>query len=73
MVNSESRWNGIRIRWLQQQVSHGLIQLLWIDGASMEADALTKVLTPAALARARWALMNLCRVYGPLKQVTFSS
>ena len=68
MVASESRWNGIRIRWLQQQISHGLIKLLWIDGGSMLADVMTKVLTPKAFMVVRRMLMNLHRLYHGMHQ-----
>ena len=68
MVAGESRWNGIRIRWLQQQVSHGLIKLIWVDGGSMLADVMTKTLAPKAFMTVRRALMNLGRVFGYIHQ-----
>ena len=68
MVASESRWNGIRIRWLQQQVSHGLIKLLWVDGGSMLADVMTKILAPSAFMLIRRTLMNLDRIFGCVGQ-----
>ena len=68
MVASESRWNGIRIRWLQQQVSHGLIKLIWVDGGSMLADVMTKTLAPKTFMTVRRALMNLGRVFGYIHQ-----
>ena len=71
MINNESRWNGIRIRWLQQQITHGLIKLLWVDGSSMLADVMTKWLTPAVFMAIRRKLMNLNHGYGFLKRVTF--
>ena len=71
MINNESRWNGIRIRWLQQQITHGLIKLLWADGSSMLADVMTKWLTPTVLMAIRRKLMNLNHGYGFFKRVTF--
>ena len=73
MINNESRWNGIRIRWLQQQVTHGLIKLLWIDGPSMLADVMTKSLSTPAFLAVRSQLMNLGRLFLSAKRVTFSS
>ena len=71
-VSNESRWNGIRIRWLQQQVTHGLVKLLWIDGPSMLADVMTKSLPTTAFLTVRRQLMNLSRRFGFSERVTFS-
>ena len=59
LVHPESRWNGIRIRWLQQQVAHGLINVIWCSGAEMLADVMTKVLAVSAFFVIRTMLMNL--------------
>ena len=42
MVHPGSRWNSIRIHWLQQQVLDQLIQVCWCAGENMKADVLTK-------------------------------
>ena len=59
LVHPESRWNGIRIRWLQQQVAHGLVKIIWCSGADMLADVMTKVLPVVAFYAIRRILMNL--------------
>ena len=59
LVHPESRWNGIRIRWLQQQVAHGLVKVIWCSGADMLADVMTKVLAVSAFFAIRSVLMNL--------------
>ena len=60
-IHKESRWNGIRLQWLRQQVRDRLISVLWCSGEAMKADVLTKFCSNLTkFMEIRFELMNLC-------------